>query len=384
MSKKFIVKTPFGIGVATSEEDLKGLLSFVEGITDQEEGDASDCPRCQAEADYNGQGLPDEIHEMMDAISEKIANEDGEILSFEQYVNRFMSELSSELKASKGEPVSGDERSESKSTPSMKDILEMIFGEQEPQQGEAPEEKPQQEERVVAGYGVKTTRREQTPLTTGDPLEQLSSWISSGTVPPSIKASLEKERARFAEDNLTEEDLLERLSIDIDWINSMHSNSMLDSFRDYLTSLPGETSSHRDREIEILVGKVDEKKASLSKNSVTEDDTNSWNEPTLEEINQMTDIEEIDRAHIALSSKSDALAEETSILNKLISKTERKLDALANQKAVITAGNAGEARAKVRDQFTALESVLNDASMKTSVSDEVFKEVARLKEKFSL
>lgn len=33
MKKSFIVKTPFGIGVATSGEDLKDMLSFIEGFT---------------------------------------------------------------------------------------------------------------------------------------------------------------------------------------------------------------------------------------------------------------------------------------------------------------------------------------------------------------
>lgn len=69
MSKKYIVKTPFGIGVATSDEDLKGLLSFVTGAPvskeeiaemllgedrmTQEEVDACDCENCQHNAEVS-------------------------------------------------------------------------------------------------------------------------------------------------------------------------------------------------------------------------------------------------------------------------------------------------------------------------------------------
>lgn len=134
MSKKFIVKTPFGIGVATSEEDLKELLESIGfGGAEQEESDAPcDCPRCQARAAAQGGEFPEELSKQMGAVAEKLLREKGPRLSFGQYVNRFISELSDEMNAT-GEDA-GDERSESQQGSPIGDILSMIFGGGESQQ----------------------------------------------------------------------------------------------------------------------------------------------------------------------------------------------------------------------------------------------------------
>lgn len=57
MKKQFIVKTPFGIGVATSEEDLKDMLGFVEGLTQEEE-----------------EGIPSEMDPNLEALQNLLEN----------------------------------------------------------------------------------------------------------------------------------------------------------------------------------------------------------------------------------------------------------------------------------------------------------------------
>lgn len=138
MQKKFIVKTPFGIGVATSEEDLKELLESIGlGGAEQEESDTPcDCPRCQARAAAQGDAFPEELSKKMDAVAEKLLREEGPELSFGQYVHRFMSELADEMSAT-GEDA-GDERSESQQGTPIEDILSMIFGEPVDSSEQAP------------------------------------------------------------------------------------------------------------------------------------------------------------------------------------------------------------------------------------------------------
>lgn len=66
MQKQFIVKTPFGIGVATSEEDLKDMLSFVEGIT----GEGAE----QGEAQQEEDDIPSEMDPNLEALRNLLEN----------------------------------------------------------------------------------------------------------------------------------------------------------------------------------------------------------------------------------------------------------------------------------------------------------------------
>lgn len=375
MSKKFIVKTPFGIGVATSEEDLKELLEslgvparverqvvapsakevsdflykgdemlagvdlgyevtteealsalkvgldLIEGLNSvversEEEGDACDCENCQA----NIKRLND--------FKATVANiTDGYILDvMEQDIHEQMERATPNTRVhlQKAFRIIHE-----RNNALMQSVADGI-GEAVSQEDDLPKELSKQMDAVAE----KLLREEGPELSFGQYVHRFMSALAD-------------------EMNATGEDAGDERS------ESQQGSSL----EDILSMIFGEPKQQGEE---------------------TQGNSPDLEGYTLESISQINNLDELTALKEELSKRSLDIANRKRSLEDEDNELNILLDAVTARKTVVKAGNAGEARAKVREQFTALESVLNDASMKTSVSDEVFKEVARLKEKFSI
>lgn len=199
MQKQFIVKTPFGIGVATSEEDLKDMLSFVEGISGEgaEQGEAQqeeacDCENCQHNARVSGEKIA--------GLTELLASIDNI------------------------------------------DVLRFM-----------------ENDAVIHRNAAAIAQGEDHPQVAH--LEKVVSCVKERI------AELKKEDGPTSEEMpepMSDEELLERLSIYISMVGSMNDLTVLDDLRNFMTRILGSENLDKRREAELLIGKIDERFTELT------------------------------------------------------------------------------------------------------------------------
>lgn len=230
MKKKFIVKTPFGIGVATSEEDLKDMLSFVEGISGEgaEQGEAQqaeedtpcDCENCQ----HNAQLSEKRLTVFSDLV---VATASPDLLDF------MKDDIESDINAAT--LALGKDHPQVIHLDKMLDLVKERIAELG---------NPAQEKGIA------------------DPIRIIIDKLADA-----LDKDFTSEVAKMGNPTselMSDEELLERLSIDIEQVNNMEDLTALDCFRSFMTHILGSENPNKRREAELLIGKIDERVTELT------------------------------------------------------------------------------------------------------------------------
>lgn len=394
MKKQFIVNTPFGIGVATSEEDLKDMLSFVEGIagegaerSEAQQEEACDCENCQHNERVS--------EEKLDLFSLLLSSLD------EVATLRFIEkDLTSDMNATF-----------------------LALGEGHPQ---------------VIHFEKML-----------DMLKERIAEVSNENTP--------------AEAQLSEEQLLERLSEDIAHVNKVENLEVLNSFREFMTAVLESDNPNKKREAELLIGKIDERITELTGESDADkvDSKSSWEKrdpsllglyhvsstvdtganilasvdlgytvdkeemvhfvrqsteilnellksevenmdaqeapaeyppeeeplPTLEEIEAMTDPDEVDKLKVELEKRREALVDEKWVIvdrfEEKIKPIEDLLTAATERKGAILNNKADIARADMADKVKALQEAITRGGEHLLIHEDIHEAMEILRERYS-
>lgn len=394
MKKQFIVNTPFGIGVATSEEDLKDMLSFVEGIagegaerSEAQQEEACDCENCQHNARASEEKLT--LFSLFLSSVDELAT-----LAFIE------KDLTSDMNATF-----------------------LALGEGHPQ---------------VIHFEKML-----------DLLKERIAEVSSEDAVPDAQ--------------LSEEQLLERLSEDIAHVNKVENLEVLNSFREFMTTVLESDNPNKKREAELLIGKIDERIAELTGGSDADkvEDKSAWEKrdpsllglyhvsstvdtganilasvdlgytvdkeemvhfvrqsteilnellksevenmdapeapaeyppeeeplPTLEEIKAMTDYDEVGKVQIRLEEELSRLVDEKrATIDKLhaeMNRIENLHTAAANQEAVILDNKADIAHADMADKVKALQEAITRGGEHLLIHEDIHEAMEILRERYS-
>lgn len=394
MKKQFIVKTPFGIGVATSEEDLKDMLSFIEGFTGegaerseaQQEEDC-DCENCQHNARVSEEKIT--LFSLLLSSLDEVAT------------LRFIEkDLTSDMNATF-----------------------LALGDGHPQ---------------VIHFEKML-----------DMLKERIAEVSNENTP--------------AEAQLSEEQLLERLSEDIAHVNKVENLEVLNSFREFMTTVLESDNPNKKREAEILIGKIDERITELTGESDADkvEDKSTWEKrdpsllglyhvsstieigtdilasvdlgytvdkeemtnfvrqsteilnellksevenmdapeapaeyppeeeplPTLEEIKAMTDYDELDKLQIGLQAEQWRLSDKKqAIINEIHSEMKHveELHAAASErKGVILNNKEDIARADIAESLKALQEAITRGEEHLLIHEDIHEAMEILRERYS-
>ena len=290
MKKSFIVNTPFGIGFATSGEDLKDMLSFIEGFTGegaerseaQQPEEACDCENCQHNARVS-----------------------------EEKINLFSLFLSSVDELATLAFIEKDLTSDMNAT-------FLALGEGHPQ---------------VIHFEKML-----------DLLKERIAEVSSEDAAP--------------ETQLSEEQLLERLSEDIAQVNKTSDLTVLQCFRQFMTTVLESDNPNKKREAELLIEKIDEQIARLEGENEPEDAGVNPVEnvptekplPAPEDIDEMTDHKEVGELQIELDKHRDELEKRRDEFGYGFEEKIKRIKSLqalaARRKAVLLADEEDAARAE--------------------------------------
>lgn len=395
MQSKFIIKTPFGIGVATSEEDLKDMLSFVEGISGegaerseaQQEEEACDCENCQ----HNARASEEKLAELTELLA---SIDDLDIL-------RFME----------------------KDAVIHMNAAAIGLGEDHPQVAHIEKVISHVQERIA----------------------------ELGNEDASPKAQL------------SEEQLLERLSDNIDHINKISDLTVLHYFREFMTTVLESDDPNKKREAELLIGKIDERLTELTGESDADkvDNKTIWGKrnpellgtdyvsttvdigadmlasidlgyeitstqmvnlisrsteildeylkeqvekmnapeapaedspdeeplPTLEEIKAMTDYDELDKLQIGLQAEQWRLSDKKQvIINEIHSEMSHVEDlhaAATERKGAILNNKADIARADIAESLKALQEAITRGGEHLLIHEDIHEAMEILRERYS-
>lgn len=230
MQKQFIVKTPFGIGVATSEEDLKDMLSFVEGISGEgaEQGEAQqaeedtpcDCENCQ----HNAQLSEKRLTVFADLV---VATASPVLLDF------MKDDIESDINAAS-----------------------LALGKNHPQVVHLEKMLSLVKERI-AELGNPTQDKG-----VAEPIRMIIDKLADA-----LDKDFISEMAKMGNPTselMSDEELLERLPNDIEQINNTEDLTVLDCFRSFMSNLLDSENPKKRREAELLIGKIDERVTELT------------------------------------------------------------------------------------------------------------------------
>ena len=461
MKKQFIVNTPFGIGVATSEEDLKDMLSFVEGIagegaerSEAQQEEACDCENCQHNAqaseekltlfslflssvdelatlafiekdltsDMNatflalGEGHPQVIHfeKMLDLLKERIAEVSSEDavpdaqLSEEQLLERLSEDIAQVNKVDSLEVLHRFREFMTavleSDNPNKKREAELLIGKID----ERITELAGESDAVKPGYSAPMEgAKKQTPFTPGNPSEQLSSWISSGSASPEIQASLEKEHSLLPhdEDSLpTPGDIDEMTNkvenkttwgkrnpdlLDLDYVSTTVDigADMLASIdlgytttKEEMTRLISRSTDILDEYLKSEVEKMNAPEAPV------EDSPDEEPLPTLEEIKAMTDYDKLDKLQIELQAEQWRLSDKKqAIINEIHSEMKHveELHAAASErKGGILNNKADIARADIAESLKVLQEAITRGGQHLLIHEDIHEAMEILQERY--
>ncbi|MBA4293887.1 hypothetical protein C0431_13070 [bacterium] len=339
MSKKFIVKTPFGIGVATSDEDLKELLSFVTGgpvskeeIAEmllgedrmtQEEVDACDCENCQHNAEMSAKKIA--------ALREFIA-----LVDHPEPLNFMKEDLNREI--SNATVTVGEDHP---ATKHLKEMLKVV--EEHNKKVSAPDAKPVE------------TKKKKTRLKTG---------------------------------------LRGILAYDIEMIRSITSLDQLKAMRAYLvTGRDALGNDDKAAEVNTLIEEIDARLFDFDgAEDLLEKEDNPGTEgpdesiPTKDSIMAMEDYDAVDQVQISLEAEMNRLSDQKqAIVDEIHAEMKRVEDlhsVAATRKAELLENKAASAHIHIADKVKALQEAITESAPHLLIHEDIAEAMEILKERY--
>ena len=399
MKKQFIVNTAFGIGVATSEEDLKDMLAFVEGITGegaerseaQQSEESCDCENCQDNAQTS--------EEKLAGLTELLASvDDLDILRFMEkdavlHINAAAIGL--------GEDHPQTAHLEKVVSCIQERIAKVDSGEAHTQSLKSDKELYERLSEDIAHVSkinnlimLHSFREFMTAvLESDDPNKKREAEILIGKIDERITELTGESDADKVERKTTWGKRNPSL-LDLDYVSTT-----VDIGADMLASIDlGYKVSKKkmtnliSRSTEILDEYLKSEMVGMDAPEIPVEDFAGEGPdqeeplPTLEEIKAMTDYDEVDKLQISLEGELSRLYDKKrALLDGVHAEMKRIEDlhaAAANQKAVILDNKADIARAEMADKVKALQEAIERSQPHLLIHDDIREAMEILRERY--